>query len=467
MALLQKSNIPDFPASVALMHRAAMSYRLLLLSLLLLAGPARAERASVLFIHPDGAGVAHWQAARFMFVGPDGELNWDRLPEIGVYRGHMKDSLTATSNGGATVHAYGVKVISDGFGADGGSRPPESASGKRQSILHEALDQGLRTALINSGSIIEPGTAAFVASVLSRKEDSDQVALQVIESGVDIILSGGEEWLLPEGIQGRHGVGLRKDGLNLIQKAKELGYTIVYTREELAAVPDDTERLLGVFARAHTFHDEPEDRLEASGRPLYEPSAPTLAEMVGKALAMTQGRQFFYVIEEEGTDNFGNNNNAVGTLEALKRTDEAFGVSLAYIGKHPNTLLITAADSEAGAMDVLGYPPGSKKEIMTLYGRDPNGAPYDVPQRGFPFVSAPDRTGRRLPFVITWGTIGDSSGGILVRAAGRHAEKVRGSMDNTAVYDVMYEALFGNAPGEPEGPATSAAPEASPPGTGG
>jgi len=407
-----------------------------------------AEPASVIFLHPDGAGIPHWQATRYMKVGPDGDLNWDKLPAVGVYRGHMKDSLTATSNGGATVHAYGVKVNSEGFGSDGTASPPVSASGKEKSILHEAIDAGLRTALINSGSIIEPGTAAFVSSVRSRKEDSAEVAKEVIESDVDIILSGGEEWLLPEGVRGRHGIGVRKDGLNLIQKAEQLGYTIVYTAEELDAVPDDTEKLLGVFATAHTFHDEPEEVLEAAGRPLYEPYAPTLDQMTAKALAMTKGEQFYYVIEEEGSDNFGNNNNAVGTIEALKRTDDAFGTILAYIDKHPDTLVITAADSEAGDMDVIGYPPGSKKEIMVDYGIDPNGAPYDTPQRGFPFVSAPDKTGRRLPFVITWGTFQDTSGGILVRAAGSHAELVNGSMDNTDVYDVMYEALFGHAPGE-------------------
>jgi hypothetical protein len=40
----------------------------------------------------------------------------------------------------------------------------------------------------------------------------------------------------------------------------------------------------------------------------------------------------------------------------------------------------------------------------------------------------------------------DSSGGIVVRAAGLNAEKVRGSFDNTAVYPLFYETLFGQKP---------------------
>jgi alkaline phosphatase len=78
-----------------------------------LGGPgsvAGQEVGSAIFFHPDGMGVNYWGAVRMRFVGPDGRLNWDRLPHLAVYTGHMKDALTATSHGGATVHAYGVKV---------------------------------------------------------------------------------------------------------------------------------------------------------------------------------------------------------------------------------------------------------------------------------------------------------------------------------------------------------------------
>ena len=70
------------------------------------AGPSAAQQTgNVIFFHPDGAGVKHWGALRFLIAGPDGELNWDKLPAMAVYRGHMKDALTGTTHGGATVHA--------------------------------------------------------------------------------------------------------------------------------------------------------------------------------------------------------------------------------------------------------------------------------------------------------------------------------------------------------------------------
>ncbi len=413
----------------------------LTIALLALAA-ASAPAASVIFLHPDGAGLAHWQAARMLQVGPDGDLHWDKLPHVAVYRGHLSDNLTGTSNGGATVHAYGVKIPSTGFGSDGTSaEPPVSAGGLSLSLMQEAASEGIRVGVVNSGSIIEPGTAAFLASATKRDEYAS-IASQIIESQADVILSGGEEWLLPAGTSGRHGHGKREDDLDLIARAKELGYTVVYTAEELAAVPADTPRLLGVFASSHTFHDQPQGELRAAGLPLYEPDAPTLAQMTAKALELLGGDDFLLVIEEEGSDNFGNNNNAPGTLEALRRADETIGLALNFIDTHPDTFFITTADSEAGGLDVIGLSGDAKSLALAANGRDRNAAPYSVNAEGEPFVSAPDQAGVQHPFVITWNSLNDTSGGILVRAAGAHADRVTGSFDNTDVYRAMREALF-------------------------
>src|SRR5262245_2658271 len=59
---------------------------------------------SAVFLHPDGMGANTWGAVRLREVGPDGRLNWDRLPALAVYVGPMLDGVTASSNGGATTH---------------------------------------------------------------------------------------------------------------------------------------------------------------------------------------------------------------------------------------------------------------------------------------------------------------------------------------------------------------------------
>ncbi len=419
-----------------------------LLLISLLAGSMIGGRAeSVIFIHPDGAGMAHWQALRFLLQGPDGELNWDRLPEIAVYRGHMSDNLTSTSNGGAVAHATGVRVHAKSFGFEAGSsQQPMTAGGRRETLMQEALRRGVRCAIINSGDIMEPGTAAFVAATEKRK-DHEKIALQVCESGASIIMSGGEALLLPKGATGRHGKGKREDGRDLIAEMRSKGYTVVFNREELAKVPANTQKLLGVFASAHTFNDKPDPVVIGAGLPLYVEGAPTLGEMTAKALELLAPSKFFMVIEEEGSDNFGNVNNARGVLEALKHADEAFGIATSFVAKHPDTLLITAADSEAGAMDVIGLPPGDEKiAAIAANGRDFNGSPYGLDLEGKPFVSAPDSKGVRHQFVVVWGTLNDTSGGILVRAIGKGSELVRGTVDNVGINRVMRKVLFPDRP---------------------
>jgi alkaline phosphatase len=402
----------------------------------------------VIFIHPDGSGASMWGALRFATVGPDGMLNWDRLEAMGLYRGHVLDSTNASSHAGATAHAFGVKVPFDTYGVHP-DRPFSSASGKPHSILVEAIEAGHATALINSGHIAEPGTGVFAASWSDRK-DTDPIVEQIITSGVDIILSGGEILLLPEGVVGRHGkAGVRKDGRHLIEEAAGLGYTVVYTRDELLELPDTVARVLGVFAAKHTFNDEPEEVLAEAGLPLYEPEAPTLAEMTRKALDIlaTRDRPFLVVVEEEGSDNFANDNNAAGALEALRRADEAIGVVLGHIEHNPQTLLVTAADSDAGGLEVMAVRDGDAFD-RPLPAVSANGSPVDG--RGGtltpPFVAAPDRYGRELRFGIVWASEDDLAGGMVARAHGLNADMLPRNVDNTDIYRLMYATLFGRLP---------------------
>ncbi len=406
------------------------------------------EKGNVIFFHPDGTGVNHWGAVRMLKVGPDGKLNWDKLPHMAVYTGHMKNALTSTSHGGATSHAYGVKVQANSYGMDG-TRELTAASGRKMSIMQEALLAGVAVGVVQSGHIAEPGTGAFLASVPSRRKKRE-IAKQVINSGAMVIMSGGERYLLPKGVKGRHGKGTREDSLNLIKRAKELGYTIVYNRDELNALDlTKVNRLLGVFASGHTFNDQPEEKNKIEGKANYIKDAPTIAEMIKAALAiLSRSRQgFFLVAEEEATDNMANHNNASGQMEALKRADEAIGVLRDHVAENQKTLVVMAADSEAGGLQVLGPSPknnhiSSRKKLPA---RDSNGAPLDgIDGAGsLPFISAPDKAGRRWPFAISWGTTSDSSGGILVRGEGLNSKLIRGTMDNTDIYRLMYLTLFG------------------------
>lgn len=403
------------------------------------------QKGSVIFIHPDGTGLADWNALRMIKVGPDNELNWDKLSGIGLYQGHIRDRITSSSNAGATIHAYGVKADLDDFGLIDDQKPT-SRSGKKLSIMEEAKQNEIKIGIINSGSVEEPGTAVFVSSNLKRANYTE-IAKDIIQSGADLIFAGGEDFLIPEGTKGRFSLnGRRKDGLNLINWAKENGYKVVYTKDELALTSPDTKKILGVFASRSTFNDKTEEELDSLGSKNWSATAPSVAEMTEFALRFFENKgQFFLVVEEEGTDNFGNKNNANGKLSALDRADDAIGVVINFIKDHPNTTLVTAADSEAGGLEVAGYEIDNLDINIVLPSKDANGSPIDgINGTGtLPFVSKPDKNGKVFPFGIAWSCFGDVTGSVIARAHGLNSNRMHGKIDNTDIYRIMYLTLFG------------------------
>lgn len=406
-------------------------------------GPTPTGNGAI-FFHPDGTSAAHWDAARIRWHGPDGTLNWDRLSRVAPYRGHLTDQLGSTSNAGAVIHATGTRAHSTSFGLDPAGREYVSANGTTRTLMEDAVRAGLGTALVQTGSVIEPGTAAFVAAT-PRRADYAEITRQVVEAGVQVLLGGGEAWFLPQGVRGRFGVGARTDGVDLVARARALGYTVVYTRDEMRALPATATRVLGIFAHEHTFHAQSEERLRAQGLPHYLASAPTVAEMMEFALSRISAnpRGFLLVAEEEGTDNFANSGNAAGTLEALRRADEGFGVLLAFVARHPRTLVVTTSDSNAGGMQVVN----ARAAGTAVPDSAASGAPLDgVGGTGtLPFVSGPDAQGRTFPFAIGWSDYNDMGSGVLARAHGLGAEELlpaRG-IENTDVYRMLYHTLFG------------------------
>ena len=429
-------------------------YRFALVAILAggaLSAPA-GETGSVVFIHPDGTGLGHWNAARHLYVGPDGMLNWDRMERLAAYRAHQKNWLSTTSHAGATVHAYGKKVHFDSYGMDQ-KQPLTAASGKKLSIMEEAMAEGLRCGIVNSGHIGEPGTGVFLASSPSRGM-VESIAADILESGADVIFCGGEIYLLPEGVTGHHGEeGIRKDGRNLLEEARERGYKVIHTREELMDLPADTEKVIGIFAATDTYNDRKEADLEKAGLPTYDPEAPTFDEMTEVALRLLSQdpkERFFLVAEEEGTDNFSNAVNARGMLDAIGRADKAIGHVMDYQEENPerNTLLLVGADSDAGHPTV--WAPIRPGEDYLLPETSRSGAELDGVDGtgGRPFLSKPDQYGNRHPFGIAWATTGDFPGSDVIKAHGFGSEHLGVTVDNTKPYAIMYRVLFGRAPGK-------------------
>ena len=496
------------------------------------------KSSSVIFFHPDGMSLSHWDIGRLITEGPDGETSFDKMPHIAIYKPHIKESLVATSNAGATIHAYGFKVHLQDFGIKGNkssltknnlpkshrseksptknhlyknnlsksnlpknhqsqsgflkdglsknhqsqsdlshnaftqavshqkgnkaqnslfegdrfknrlakSHPTKSKNqNQRVSILKEAQQKGFKTGLVQSGHLTEPGTAVFASSAKNRRA-FHTITEQLIHSDIDILLGAGEKYLLPKGVKGRFGRGVRTDKKNLIQEAQAQGYLVIYTLQELKKIPKTARKVLGVFAYNNTYNDETEEVLIQKGLKAYEEQAPSIAEMSKYALEfLTRDKsRFFMVIEEEGTDNFSNKNNAEALLIAIKRSLKALDFLRAFLKKNKNTLLLVASDSNASSPALIAHfsatKPFSKDQVLPH--KTKNGSPLDKKRNGLPFLAKPDKTGLEMPFAIAWPTKRDTRTGVVVKAEGYQAHKVKGTLDNTELYHIMRQTLF-------------------------
>ncbi|MFM2313262.1 MAG: hypothetical protein RLZZ04_2538 [Cyanobacteriota bacterium] len=437
---------------------------------------ATKDTGNVIFIHPDGTSPSHYAAARFASEGTDGRLNWDNMTDAGVYLGHLDDQIVATSNAGATAHAYGIKPHAGSYGLDESGNPYTSLSGESgTTVMEEAISAGKPTAVINSGFIAEPGTGVFLSDAENR-DNVTEITAEIVESGTDVIMGGGEIHYLPKGTVGRFGEeGIREDGRNLIAEAEAKGYTVVYSREELANLPADAEKVLGVFAAEDTYNDTDEATLTEEGlvdengelilygQPGNE-NPPTVAEMLDATLGLDKFTNaedgFMVVMEEEGSDNFANNNNGAGTVEATLRADEAIGVAQDFVNNvDPNTLVLTAADSDAGGLEVVDTEADSEtvgdinvQSETVSFGEDADGV--QVPLDGTtgndtaPFTTgAPDADGDNFDFGLAYATTDDVAGSIVSKAYGLNSDLLESTVDNTDMYSIMYQTLFGSEPG--------------------
>lgn len=405
--------------------------------------PAAEVPRSAIFLHPDGMGANTWAATRLMQVGPDGRLAWDALPRLAIYVGPSLDSVNQSSNGGATTHAYGVRATLDSYGLLDG-RVPTAASGKAQSLMLEARAGGKKIAILNSSSLTEPGTGAFLASVADR-DDEAEIASQILAAAPDIALGGGERFFLPKGTAGRHGEGVREDGRNLVDEAKAAGYTVVFSADELAALPAEATRVLGLFADEATFNEMDEAGLAEAGLAAFQTQAPRFDAMLAFILARLKDapQGYFIVGNEEGTDNLSGENNATATLEAAAGADRAIALALAEAKANPALTVVVASDSDNGGMNATSDDLDDPEDLpRPLPARTASGSLLDS-DNGEPFFTPPDAHGKRIPFYITWASDSDGAGGTVVRGIGPGATVIEGTVDATAVYKALYLGLFG------------------------
>ncbi len=286
----------------------------------------------------DGMGISEITAARIKLHGANGRLALDGMPVTGLVKTHSADNLITDSAAGATALATGVKTKNhmEGVAED---------SSRMGTILECARDHGLSTGLVATSSITHATPAAFASHVATRYDQSD-IASQLLDARVDVLLGGGVQFFIPKSDSG----SVRPDERNLLQLAVSLGYRVVRDREDLANV--HSGKLLGLFA--------------PDGMTTQTPPEPSLAEMTSRALEILQQNKkgFFLMVEGSQIDWAGHGNDFENSVRQLSLFDDAVRKGLEFSAKNTGTLVIVTADHETGGLDILqGTPDGQEVKV--------------------------------------------------------------------------------------------------------
>ncbi|MGM0559315.1 MAG: alkaline phosphatase, partial [Myxococcota bacterium] len=277
--------------------------------------------------------------------------------EVGISRHGPANGLVVDSACSASQLASGRPALSESIGLDTRGKPV-------QTVLELAKSEGKATGLVSDTRITHATPAAFAAHVPHRSMEND-IAVQMLEGGVDVMLSGGIRHWIPKSankpgpirddIKNRIGDPLspssrREDDRDLLGEAREAGYGVVFDGEALAAA--DGDRLLGLFASSgmmdgieYTRQKDAADRVE-----------PTLREMTAKALDVLARDDdgFFLMVEGGQIDWAGHANDAGWLLHEMLKFDATVEYVLEWAAERDDTLVVVTADHETGGFS-FGY----------------------------------------------------------------------------------------------------------------
>ncbi len=188
----------------------------------------------------------------------------------------------------------------------------------------------------------------------------NEIAVDLLENGVDVLLSGGLRNWIPQSVNEKGKVhqevtkltggavslsSSRKDERNLLTEAKQSGYELAFDRSALNKA--DGTRLLGLFASSGMEDGITYSRTKNDANR----QQPSLREMAMKALDILSKDEdgFFLVIEGGQIDWAGHNNDAGTMLHEMLRFDEAVAAVHEWAQKRQDTLMVVTADHETGS----------------------------------------------------------------------------------------------------------------------
>jgi alkaline phosphatase len=288
-------------------------------------------------------------------------------------------------------------------------------------ILELARDSGRNAGLVTTDRFTEPSTAAFFAHT-ADSASRDTIAASLLSApSFKVLLGGGMgDFSTTE----NH--GFRTDKRNLLEKLTGPEWDVVRTKAELEnAAPYRAGTLLGLFAPGALAPG----KLRESGT-----TEPSLADMVRRAIQCLQTDRDGYVlvVDETMISRAAMINDGEMLLRETSELDKAIATAVEYAGER--SLIIAVGRNSTGGFALNGYPMRQDKGIA-LVSPSVEGHPAITWATGPNANDAAQPSAHQLPAAL--GNAED----VIAVGRGLGAEKVRGFLDSTAIFDILRGAL--------------------------
>jgi alkaline phosphatase len=275
----------------------------------------------ILFIG-DGMGVAHISAAKITA----GILHLERFPFSGLVTTHSANRLVSESAAASTALATGKKTNNRAVSVLPDGTPVKT-------LLEHARDEDKSTGVVVTSSVTHATPAAFMAHVDNRRKQAE-IADQIVNSGIDVLIGGGWAYFVPASSQGSR----RKDDKDVLA-ALEARMPLVKSTDNISAYGKG-QKLAALLAP---------DGLPAAVNRDY-----SLARLTRVALEILSKNTNGFVLMVEGSqiDWAAHHKDAPNIISEMLDFDEAIGAALDFAQSEGHTLIVVTADHEAGGFAV-------------------------------------------------------------------------------------------------------------------
>ena len=274
-------------------------------------------------------------AARLFAGGADYRFGMESLPHMALASPRARDYAVADVAAAASALATGQLVNRGAL-----SVTPEGQT--LETLIDQAHRAGRATGLVSNTPLTEPATAAFYAAGFDSA-NADALAVHLLEKApLDLVLGGGGAQLVPAE-QG----GTRQDGRDLLLEARQRGYDIVRTREELDSTPGwRSPQVFGIFAEGDLAFAEDASRY---------PSQPNLSDLVRRAIELLQfnNRGYFLVVNAGLAGRAAQLGRGESLLREIAALDEAVETARRFAGER--ALIVVAGLVNTGGLQLNAF----------------------------------------------------------------------------------------------------------------